>query len=269
MKQKRNMRRGFTLLEMLVVGAIITVLAGLLLPSLASGRSKALEIRCASNHRQLALVWTLYAGDHDERLVRNGYVDKDGEAMRPLWVQGYYNHANSPRDSTNLALMTSPRYSLFAPYVTSGDVSIYHCPADRGCVAIDGALYPRYRSCGMNWNLGFDGVDRGSGRPTYIFQKTTALSQPTATLVTVDVSSNSICWPFFGILPTMQAFHMLPGRYHRNGSVLSFADGHTESKRWIDSRTFKPPLDEFWHGHYYRSAANSDLMWLQLRSGQP
>jgi len=54
MKMKRF--RGFTLIEMLVVVAIILVLAALLIPALGKGRESARNARCASNLRQLQLA---------------------------------------------------------------------------------------------------------------------------------------------------------------------------------------------------------------------
>lgn len=266
--RKQCTRTGFTLIELLVVIAIIALMAGILLPTLGVAKAKALELRCMSNHRQLVLAFTLYAGDNDDRLARNGYIAANGESARPLWVQGYYNHASSPKDSTNAVLMADPKYALFALYLKKGDISVYHCPADRGVVTIKNISYPRLRSYAMNWSLAYDGVGGGNGVPDFVFQKSTAVAWPSATLVTIDVSSNSICWPFFGIFQR-PSFQMLPGRYHRNGAAVSFADGHLEYKRWRDPRTFNPPLDELWHGHNYASVGNVDLAWLQLKAGKP
>ncbi len=50
----------FTLVELLVVVAIVAVLAAMLLPALARGRSSAWTVQCAGNLRQLGIATQLY-----------------------------------------------------------------------------------------------------------------------------------------------------------------------------------------------------------------
>jgi prepilin-type N-terminal cleavage/methylation domain-containing protein/prepilin-type processing-associated H-X9-DG protein len=58
-------RRGFTLVELLVVIGVIALLAGLLLPAISSVRDKARKAECLSNQRQLALASAAYTNDFD------------------------------------------------------------------------------------------------------------------------------------------------------------------------------------------------------------
>jgi prepilin-type N-terminal cleavage/methylation domain-containing protein/prepilin-type processing-associated H-X9-DG protein len=56
-------RPGFTLVELLVVVAIIAVLIGLLLPALSNSRRSARDVQCASNIRQLCAGLLCYAAE--------------------------------------------------------------------------------------------------------------------------------------------------------------------------------------------------------------
>ncbi|MBN2505525.1 MAG: hypothetical protein JXQ71_02405 [Verrucomicrobia bacterium] len=56
----------FTVLELLVVAAVLAVLASLILPALAHARQRAHRIRCVSNLRQLGLAAHMQWDDHDD-----------------------------------------------------------------------------------------------------------------------------------------------------------------------------------------------------------
>ena len=64
-------RRAFTLVELLIVLAIIGLLVSLLLPAVFQVRSVARKIQCANHHRQVALATLNYAASHDQNLARH------------------------------------------------------------------------------------------------------------------------------------------------------------------------------------------------------
>lgn len=65
-------RPGFTLLELLVVTAVIATLAGLLLPALNRAKHHARTAVCLGNLKQWGLATALYATDHDDFLPDEG-----------------------------------------------------------------------------------------------------------------------------------------------------------------------------------------------------
>src|SRR5215813_11597295 len=76
-------RRGFTLVELLVVVATISILAALLLPILGKAKVKAQQARCLSNLRQLGLAWIMYFSDNNGRLAQSYPVNNTN-----AWILG-------------------------------------------------------------------------------------------------------------------------------------------------------------------------------------
>ena len=72
-KDRQHPGSGFTLVELLVVVAIIAVLAALLLPALSRAKAAAQATRCRSNLRQQGLALTFYVSDHRVYPPLNGY----------------------------------------------------------------------------------------------------------------------------------------------------------------------------------------------------
>ena len=95
---KRKMPMLFTLIELLIVIAIIAILAGMLLPALNSARNKARDISCINNLKQLGMAMNLYLSDNntylpDETLTVIPAVE--GANKTQGWAAGLIPYINS------------------------------------------------------------------------------------------------------------------------------------------------------------------------------
>jgi len=78
-------RSAFTLLELLVVVAIIAILAAILFPVFARARENARRTSCQSNLKQIGLAWIQYSQDYDEKIMRfsNGVSSSSATVAAP------------------------------------------------------------------------------------------------------------------------------------------------------------------------------------------
>ena len=256
----------FTLIELLVVIAIIAILAGMLLPSLAKAKSNAQGIQCMSNGKQMGLAYQLYCGDNRDVLPGNLDGGTTLAQTNLTWCVGWLNNTSYTPDNTNRLMLLNSQIGKYA-----GTHGVYKCPADRSR-SKGKTGDERVRSISMNGYLGERGGPYTGG---YLqFKKLSQIQKASGTWVFIDEREDGINDGWFAVdmggydpeRPSAYTIVDFPASYHNAAGGLSFVDGHSEIRKWVDGRT--RPILRFGVALPLGIASpnNLDVAWLQERS---
>lgn len=147
-KGKRAQRRGFPLLELLVVIGIVALLIAIVVPALSSVRESGRRVICGSNLRQLGLAMALYLNDNRGSFPYLAAGDPDNVSSMD-WVVWRQSEINAPAPAVNLASGGIGPYLKLTPAKTN----ILICPSDPNPNQ-RGAEYGFPFSYTCNWHFG-------------------------------------------------------------------------------------------------------------------
>lgn len=217
----------FTLIELLIVIAIIGILCAILLPTLTKAKGSAQSAACKGNLRQLGLALTMYVEDR-------GVYPQLGTARIVDGALESFGGGIMVGDGDVYSL-----YAAFLDYIPSGSAKVGLCPAKSWSNNWGSAHYG-YNAIGAAW----DGNKRLAlgllGQFETIFEQ--IVLNP-GDMIAIGDSSATVPEPYFchgGLIdPYVEKYDFFspPGDVHNRGANIVFCDGHVEyakQKAWIE-----------------------------------
>jgi len=249
--------RAFTLIEMLVVMAIIAVLLALLIPSLISAREQMRSLKCASNMKWTAFQFQLFADGTTEA----GRGDSEDLGPNRFQVADFHESIYGIDEFWNHGGMLEAK-------LTAGN-SVMVCPSAPGYLSTipggpcEDSIEPRENvTLAINMRLYRPVVDDGGHKriapPAAAFLTPRTLSHPYAPLM-IEVDGAAAVSrgadPFYMAPPLKgeqdpytNGRYWSPARRHGGRTVVSFLGGHVLSST--------APANETWDWAYQAQVSN-------------
>jgi prepilin-type processing-associated H-X9-DG protein len=213
----RRQPMGFTLIEMLVITAIVAILAAILFPVFAQARHRGHRTTCLAHLSQLGKAHMMYVSDYDERYP-NWYLGHRPARPEPFGMLIFWNE-------------------LLQPYVR--DEAIFRCPAFRWHLARrEGELKL------ADYTL-FTGGPYGKGLWNDIYWR---WAGPSMTMSQMRRAAETICM-MDGFTTTQRAVFSISR--HRKGANAVMHDGHTQ---WFTEDQFYRVDRDAGGFHFYHYA---------------
>lgn len=221
-------RHGFTLMEVLLAVAIVTVLVAILLPTAGSFRDRANTVTCTSNLKALWSAQRSYQSDHADNFIT--YTDADGWAWTAkLMDQGY---------------LSKQTKALFCPaFSKATDLETPEKVASRSGGNGDANRRGTYSHYGYNiYHVG--GSTRYGGKEyAYVPARGSQITQPSRTILFIDnIYTPGADKPrgSFMVMDREDTSHV-PDPRHQGRFQIIFVDGHVEAMQPADPAQIYAP----------------------------
>jgi prepilin-type N-terminal cleavage/methylation domain-containing protein/prepilin-type processing-associated H-X9-DG protein len=199
---KRGRKRAFTLVELLVVIAVIAILAALLFPVFAQAREKARQAGCLSNLKQIGAATQMYMQDYDETIPWS--------CLGRLW------QARRPVDYQNVRPDDVYAPEMMRPYVKNDKV--WYCPSTGPDYVWKEAWSSPFSVNGTSYSFNMMCIAANSCQPQSWSTPYFFAGKPVASF---PAPSDA---PLFYEMP-----YMTPGAPHNDRFNVLFLDGHVKT----------------------------------------
>lgn len=222
----------FTLVELLVIMAIIAILSAMLLPVLGKGRLSARSIACENNLRQLGMAAQLYWDENSGYCFRK----QDGTNWWFGWLgAGSEGHRPSDLSAGKLFL-----------YLNGSDVRL--------CPALDAAMAQfKLKATNIVFSYGYNNY-LSPQTPAQPLVKVGKIARPTETALFADAAQvNDFLPPASAANPLLEEFYYLDtntsypnGHFrHVRRANVTFCDGHVGRETMVSGSLDQRLPDQF------------------------
>ena len=249
------MKQKFTLIELLIVIAIIAILAAMLLPALNQARDRAKSTQCVNNLKQIGTYTTFYADANNGVLLLAGNNDNLGiTTFTGSWVYLLWkNVLNDVRSNSDL--------QNAAPYKGS----VFFCPADTYSTRLAGSC-----SYALNGFLQLDNPATASFSASNIRRrKAGSISKPSSTLWGTDSGKYNAETSFISYRGNLSSLLNSRERTAAGSFSLSYGEGELQMRHgngtylnvlWLDGHVKTASGGKMPLGAYYTTTAQK-LFW--------
>jgi len=273
---KNRKNEGFTLIELLVVIAIIALLMAILLPALNRAREQGKRAVCFNNLRQLTAAWQMYAEENDGKIPASDIYYSHlascstTQSCGPGWYERphLWNTATLPSDGSKLP---PHNYTSLIAAVDRTKADWEHAIAcgvlwkyikDFGGYVCPTTAKSEYISYTIADSMNGFGGSLFGNPPTKV-RNLNQLKHPTDRIVFLCEGESGA--GSYGVMYNEESWWDPPPKRHGMGVALSFADTHTDYRKWVDNLTKESHWDTAAGRTVpYPQPGNKDLYYIQL-----
>jgi prepilin-type N-terminal cleavage/methylation domain-containing protein/prepilin-type processing-associated H-X9-DG protein len=226
-------RKGFTLVELLVVISIIAVLLAILMPTLGSAREQGRAIVCGTHMKGLAVSWMVYAMNNNDKLCGAFTYNNNSSIQwghKWDWVWSPWVKETNMAVAINAIKCTLEQrkegIKRGAFYKYNEKVEIYQCPGDKTGHLCSFSVPDCLSGMEFEW--------RGANAKWKVLTKLSQVRSPSSKYVFLEESDSRLYNVDSWEGPDVENMKWRDSViwWHRGSSNLAFADGHSIKRKW-------------------------------------